>query len=124
VIESDVEVARLAQQRMRSAVNFGVASLRRGSGAPPDELLELRCECGQPGCTAEIPISIRDYQAAPLIGALLVLPAHADPKSTVPRASTVAWIVVELRRDQTAHLSPASTRARSAASARSTSTAD
>lgn len=91
----DAEVARPAEQRMRSAVNFGVASLRRAAGAAPDELLELRCECGSPGCRTSVSISLRDYEAAPLGRALLVLPEHIDRDQGSPRVETDAWAIVE-----------------------------
>lgn len=89
------DVGRLAEQRMRSAVNFGVASARRASGARPDELLDLRCECGGPDCRAAVRISLRDYDAAPLRQGLLVRPDHIDQERHRPRTLTDRWAVIE-----------------------------
>jgi hypothetical protein len=38
---------------------------RRWAGAAPapPQLVEVRCECGQPSCTAEIVVSLREYEA-------------------------------------------------------------
>jgi hypothetical protein len=93
--EVEAEVARRAEQRMRSAVNFGVACLRRALGADPDEVLDLRCECGRAECCAPIRISVRDYQRAPLVKAFLISRQHADLEHGRTRASTPAWMIVD-----------------------------
>jgi hypothetical protein len=70
-------IDRIARQELRSAVNFGVASLARVRGVRPSELLELRCECGGAGCAALVRISLREYWGGPELGrALLVVPEH------------------------------------------------
>ncbi len=85
---------QVAQQGLRSAVNFGVVSVARVLGASPAERLELRCECGTAGCAAVVAISLREYQEAQLDGALLVVAAHAGPES-IARNATERWAVVE-----------------------------
>ena len=72
-LETQSSIDRIARQELRSAVNFGVASLARVLGMVPSELLELRCECGRAACAALVRISLRDYQAAELESALLVV---------------------------------------------------
>ena len=73
-----LSIDRIARQELRSAVNFGVASLARVLGARSSELLELRCECGQAGCAELVRISLRDYQEAEQDRALIVVPEHQD----------------------------------------------
>lgn len=72
-LETQPRIDRIARQELRSAVNFGVASLARVLGMPPTEPLELRCECGRAACAALVRISLRDYQAAELEGTPLVV---------------------------------------------------
>lgn len=71
-----LSIDRIARQELRSAVNFGVASLARVLGARSSELLELRCECGRAGCAALVRISLRDYQEAEQDRGLIVVPEH------------------------------------------------
>jgi len=78
-LETQSSIDRIARQELRSTVNFGVASLARVLGVRPNELLELRCECGRAACAALVRISLRDYQGIELEGALLVAPEHVQP---------------------------------------------
>jgi len=82
-LETQSRIDRIARQELRSAVNFGVASLARVLGMRPSELLELRCECGRAACAALVRVSLRDYQEAELESALLVVSEHAE---SVPQA--------------------------------------
>lgn len=76
---------RLAQQRLRSAVNFGVVASARRGGARPDERLRLRCECGQPGCDAAVTVSLREYETAVHSDALLTTRAHRRAAGSLVR---------------------------------------
>jgi hypothetical protein len=92
--EAQSSTDRTARQGLRSAVNFGVASLARVLGMPPSALLELRCECGCAACAARVRISLRDYQDAGLDRALLVVQEHAQPTSS-PLTAHRRWAVVD-----------------------------
>lgn len=82
-----VPVELQARRRLRAAVNFGVASTERVLGAPPDRLLELRCECGGAGCAQPVRITLREYLAAQPARRLLVVPEHAG-SARVPATGT------------------------------------
>lgn len=58
-------------------VNFGVVAVARVTGAGLDQLLELRCECGTPGCRERVRVGANLYAAVTEAELLVVSSPHA-----------------------------------------------
>jgi hypothetical protein len=75
---ADSSPIREARRSQAALVNFGVAAVARTCGVPEAQPLELRCECGNPGCRERIRIARREYELASAAGVLIVSPAHVS----------------------------------------------
>jgi hypothetical protein len=51
-----------SERAVQRLVNFGTVSLARVLGDPPEELLQLRCECGARGCAATVEATAAEHR--------------------------------------------------------------
>ena len=68
-------------EAMHRAVNREIENVAEDFGERGGDMLEVLCECGQPGCTSLLLVTIRDYDRVHgQRDRFVVAPGHADPE--------------------------------------------
>lgn len=77
----DFREQRVAKnEAMHRAVNREIENVAQGLGERDGDTIEVLCECGQPGCTSLLSLSIRDYDRVhDQRDRFIVAPGHMDP---------------------------------------------
>lgn len=83
-------------EAMHRAVNREIENVAEGFGERAADTIEVLCECGQPGCTSLLSLTIRDYDRVHgQRDRFIVAQGHRDPELERVVEETDEYLVVD-----------------------------